>query len=74
MYSNLNPLIIISSLTVFTMTLRIKSDSISAKVKNEIVKVSNFTLGIYLIHPLFLGFLRYVGISANTSSPIIFIR
>ena len=63
MYANLNPLVIIMSVSLFVFLINLKPKSY---IFNKIIEnISKHSLGIYVIHPIFVVGLRSLGISAQ---------
>ena len=69
MYSYLNPLVIVMSLCVFRFGISqpLKSQPAAAWVQ----RLAPLTLGIYLIHPLWLELLRRVGLYGSALHPAV---
>ena len=63
MHSNLNPSVIIMSISLFVFLINLKPKSY---IFNKIIdNISKHSLGIYVIHPVFVVGLRSFGISAE---------
>jgi len=64
MYDYLNPLVILMSISLFSLLLKLPADL-------PLRTVSDCTLGIYLLHPMILILFRQAGLTAFTFSPAI---
>jgi surface polysaccharide O-acyltransferase-like enzyme len=71
-YDYLNPLVIVQSISFYVFMKKMMSDkNLSEKFRNALTKLSILTLGIYIIHPIFIEL--GVKIIENNNSGINFI-
>lgn len=69
MYTYLNPIVIIMSLSVFLLFT--KNTTVNLLPTGITQRIAPITLGVYLIHPLWLWFLAKFGISGFLIHPVI---
>lgn len=73
LFSYLSPNVVLMAIAFFMVIKYNKKLVENEKINTIILKVSNLTLGIYLVHALILEHLKYFGINVLTLSPIIMI-
>jgi len=75
MFQCLNPLVMIMAVSVFMLinTLFHSKNCPLKETNGCITRISNLTLGVYVIHPFIIDSLRKYGLSALSGNPVIFI-
>jgi len=72
LYDNLTPNVAMATLGIFTFfNYRVSKIKFSDKTKKIITNISECTLGIYLLHPLFIYLLGHFGINTLSVNPIL---
>lgn len=72
LYDYLTPNVAMMTLGVFTFfNYRMPKIKFSDKMRRQIIKLSNYTLGVYLIHPFYVFILNRFHINALSMNPII---
>ena len=66
-YSNLSPTVVVISVSLFLIAKNLQK----VLPPNKLVdRISSSMLGVYLVHPLFIGLLNRAGLSAIDFNPI----
>lgn len=73
LFSYFSPNVVLMAMAFFMLIKYNKKLVENEKINTIILKISNLTLGIYLVHVLILEHLKYFGINVLTLSPIIMI-
>ena len=69
-YENMLPSVILMSMAIFTL---FRSNRVLNEKHDYLLTMANYTLGIYLIHPLIFRLIKNIGISTTIISPLIMI-
>lgn len=69
-YENMLPSVILMSMAIFTL---FRSNKVLNEKHDYLLTMANYTLGIYLIHPLILRVIKDIGINTTIISPLIMI-
>lgn len=71
-YSYLDPLVVLMSLAIFNALRRVGVDrGPGARLAGVAHRLAPFTLGVYVVHPLWLFALDRAGLDGNTGGPIL---
>ena len=70
LYDDIHPFVMLVAVAVFVFAKE-HCKAYSPSVRRVIVELSNYSLGIYLVHPLFMfGLNDYFSINSSTFNPV----
>jgi hypothetical protein len=72
-YNSFNPLVIILSSVSLLIFKKCDKDLIPEIINDKIKKYSKLTLGIYLVHPIFLESINFIGLGTRYTNSLLMI-
>lgn len=72
-YNSFNPLVIILSSVTLLIFKKYNKESLSEMINDKVKNYSKLTLGIYLVHPIFLESINFIGYGTRYTNSLLMI-
>lgn len=72
-YNSFNPFVIILTTITLLIFKKYNKNLLSERLNRKIKYYSKFTLGVYLVHPIFLESLNFIGVGSSFANPLLMI-